>query len=115
MKPALIDWIAFNNEDWDAAIGVTFADGTPFDWTQYSSVEMQVKADPLQPEADLTLSLGAGLTVESGDHSTLDVSAALADVADLFGTYAYDIVGTNGGDLTVVVRGTIQVSQGVSR
>ena len=76
---------------------------------------MQVKADALQPEADLTVSRGAGLTVRSSDHSILDLTVALADVQALLGSYVYDIVGTQAGDATVVVFGSIDVNQGVTR
>jgi hypothetical protein len=115
MKPAVINWTAFNNEQWDGAIGVTLADGSAFDWTQYDTVAMQLKACALQPEADLSLSLGAGITVRSDDHSTIDISVVLASVQDLLGVYAYDIVGTHSGDATLVVTGTIGVNQGVTR
>lgn len=115
MKPAQIDWQAFNNEDWAAAIGINFADGSAFDWSQYSAIEMQVKVDPIQPEAELTLSLGSGLTIRADDHSTLDFAAPMSVIADLLGTYVYDVVGTHDGDATLVVRGSINVSQGVTR
>lgn len=115
MKPARIDWNAFNNEEASFAIAVTFADSSPFDWSQYSAIAMQVKADPLQPEADLALSLGAGLAVRDDDHSILDGVIALADLETCLGLYVYDVVGTNAGDTTVVVTGTIMFSQGVTR
>lgn len=114
MKPARIDWIAFNNEDWAAAIQIQFADGSPFDWTEYSAVTLEVKADPVQPEADLTLTLGSGLTVRSDDHSILDLAAGLADIKIFSGSYSYDVVGVNAGSPTLVVYGTIFVSQGVT-
>lgn len=115
MKPAQIDWIAFNNEDWAGAIGIKFADGSALDWSQYSAIEMQVKVDPLQPEAELTLTLGDGLTVRGDDTSTLDFAAPMSAIEDLLGGYCYDIVGTHEGDATLVVRGSIQVNQGVTR
>jgi hypothetical protein len=115
MKPAQIDWQAFNNEDWAGAIGIQFSDGTAFDWSQYGAIEMQVKVDPLQPEAELTLSLGSGLTVRGDDTSTLDFAMPMSAIADLLGTYVYDVVGTHDGDTTLVVRGSINVSQGVTR
>jgi hypothetical protein len=115
MKPAVINWQAFNNEDWPAAITVQLVSGAPFDWTQYSAIVMQIKADALQPEPDAAVALGAGITVRSSDHSTLDVLIAVAAVQDLLGLYVYDIVGTSGGSPTLVVRGSINVSQGVTR
>ncbi len=115
MKPARIDWQAFNNEDWVAAIGIKFADGSAFDWSQYSAIEMQLKVDPLQPEAELTLALGDGLTVNSGDTSALEVDVPMSAIQDLLGAYVYDVVGTHDGDATLVVRGAINVSQGVTR
>lgn len=115
MKPAVINWQAFNNEDWAGAIGVVFSDQSPFDWSQYSAIAMQIKADQFAPEAELTLALGSGLTVRAGDASTLDFAAALDDVKDLLGSYVYDIIGTNAGDMTMVVRGSIIVSQGITR
>jgi len=115
VKPAQIDWVAFNNEDWAGAIGIKFSDDSAFDWSQYSAIEMQVKVDQLAPEAELTLTLGSGLTVRGGDTSTLDFAAPLSAIEDLLGTYVYDIVGTHSGDATLVVRGSINVSQGVTR
>lgn len=115
MKPAQINWQAFNNEDWAGAIGIKFSDDTPFDWSQYSAIEMQVKVDPLVPEAELTLTLGDGLTVRGDDHSTLDFAAPMSAIQDLLGSYVYDVVGTHDGDPTLVVRGAINVSQGVTR
>jgi hypothetical protein len=115
MKPARFDWVAFNNEDWPFAIGIKFADGSAFDWSQYSSIAMQLKVDPLQPEPELTLALGSGLTVRSADHSVLDGLVERADVETFVGIYTYDIVGINAGDPIVVVTGTIAVGQGVTR
>lgn len=115
MKPARKDWIARNNESWGAGLKIMFDDGSPFDWTQYSAIEMQVKVDPLQPEPEFSLTLGSGLTVDSEDHSWLDINVAADDVKDLLGVYVYDIVGTNSGDLTTVAYGSITVNQGITR
>jgi hypothetical protein len=114
MKPARIDWQAFNNETLENSIQIKFVDGSPFDWTEYESISMQIKANRLQPEPDIDLSLSAGLTVSSLDHSVLAFSASMDDVKGLLGRYSYDVIGTHAGDPTLVVTGTIQISQGIT-
>lgn len=114
MKPARRDWIAGNNEAWRFSFPLRNAAG-PFNLTGYSAIKMQLRRYPEAAEVDLDLSLGAGLTVDTPTDGTIEGAASLSQIQNLFGSYVYDVKAISSGQPVVLVTGSIDVRQGVTR
>jgi hypothetical protein len=111
MKAAKKDFYASNNTPWDAEITVLFADGTSPDLSVYDSFAMHVKTDEFDPEPQVTP------TVTLVGTAALHIEHALNDdLAQLWGSYVYDIIGLDGsGDpVDTIMSGTITGNQGVT-
>lgn len=118
MKPAKQNWAHRSNEQFRFRVVLTsVADAAPLDLSVYDDLVMQVKADRLQPEPDLELSLsGTELSLESGGtNGALNGVSAVSTIDDLVGVYVYDVLGTAaGGVADVVIEGEIEFIQGVT-
>jgi hypothetical protein len=116
MKPARIDWKHRTNEQFKFRVLLQKGDATPLDLSVYDDLVLQVKADALQPEPDLELSLGAGIALESGgSNGAINGVCAVEFIADMIGLYVYDVRATAAGGVSdVVLEGTIDFVQGVT-
>lgn len=116
MKPARIDWKHRSNEQVKFRVLLAKGDGTSLDLSVYDDLVLQVKADAYQPEPDLELSLGAGLSLESGGgNGALNGICDRSFIADMIGLYVYDVRATAaGGTSDVILEGTIEFVQGVT-
>ena len=111
---AVYNGVIDQGADW--YINFTYKDpsGNPINLTGYTAA-LQMRTSPLARTTVLSLTTGAGITITGSTglvavHATATQTAAIAP-----GKYSYDLEIANGGIVTRLIQGTMEVSANTTR
>lgn len=100
--------------DWYINFTYQQPNGTPVNLTGYTAA-MQLRTSPLAKTTVLSLTTSSGITI-TGASGLIAVHATAAQTGAIApGKYSYDLELYNGGIVTRLVQGTLEVSANTTR